>query len=125
MFSPNLKVGLINIYHSLLEGGHFATAVWASPEKVPFIFVPMNTVLKETNNPPPLPGTPGPFSLSDENILKNYFLTSGSNDLIVERMNVTFKFGSPEAYTIFTNDHGGPVLQKMLASQTIEKREIE
>ena len=50
MFLPNLKVGLINIYQSLLEGGHFATAVWASPEKVPFIFVPMNTVLKETNN---------------------------------------------------------------------------
>jgi hypothetical protein len=32
-------------------------------------------------------------------------------------------FGSPEAYTIFTNDHCGPVLQKMLASQTIEKRD--
>jgi hypothetical protein len=48
MFLSNLKVGLINIYQSLLEGSHFATAGWASPEKVPFIFVPMNTVLKET-----------------------------------------------------------------------------
>lgn len=56
MFLPNLKVGLINIYQSLLEGGHFTTAVWASLEKVPFIFVPMNTVLKETNSPPPSAG---------------------------------------------------------------------
>lgn len=66
---------------------------------------------------------PGPFSLSDENILKNSFLTSGFNDLIVERMNVTFEFDSPEAYTTFTNDHGGPILQKILAGQAIEKRD--
>ena len=60
MFLPNPKVGLSNIYGSLVKGAHFAAAVWATPEKVPFISVPMNTVLKETNSPPP-PITPGPF----------------------------------------------------------------
>jgi len=33
MFLPDLRVGLSNIYRSLVEGGQLAAAVWASPEK--------------------------------------------------------------------------------------------
>ena len=92
MFLPDLNVGLLNIYQSLKEGGHFAAAVWASSEKVPFISVVMNAIMIETNTPPPPPGTPGPFSLSDENTLKNSFMTSGFKDLDIEKMNVTLDF---------------------------------
>jgi ubiquinone/menaquinone biosynthesis C-methylase UbiE len=122
MLFQDFKAGLSNIYGSLVEGGHFAAAVWSSPEKVPFIFVPMNTVLKETNSPPPQAGTPGPFSMSDQNSLKNSYLTSGFKDPIIERMNVSFEFDSPDDYTTFTIEHGGPVLQKLLAGQTDERR---
>src|SRR5687767_5300560 len=115
MFLQDFNAGFSNIYRSLVEGGHFAAAVWASPDKVPFIFVPMNTVLKETNSPPPPPGTPGPFSMSDQNSLKNSYLISGFKDPIIERMNVFFDFDSPDDYTTFTIEHGGPVLQKMLS----------
>jgi ubiquinone/menaquinone biosynthesis C-methylase UbiE len=89
MFLPDLNAGLSNIYQSLTESGHFAAAVWASSEKVPFISVVMNTIMKETNSKPPPPGTPGPFSLSDENSLKNSFITSGFRDLAIEKMNIT------------------------------------
>ena len=92
MFLPDLNVGLLNIYQSLKEDGHFAAAVWASSEKVPFISVVMNAIMIETNTPPPPPGTPGPFSLSDENTLKNSFMTSGFKDLDIEKMNVTLDF---------------------------------
>jgi ubiquinone/menaquinone biosynthesis C-methylase UbiE len=122
MFLQDFNAGFSNIYRSLVEGGHFAAAVWASPDKVPFIFVPMNTVLKETNSPPPPPGTPGPFSKSDQNSLKNSYLISGFKDPIIERMNVFFDFDSPDDYTTFTIEHGGPVLQKMLSGQTNERR---
>lgn len=122
MLFQDFKASLSNIYRSLVEGGHFAAAVWASPDKVPFIFVPMNIVLKETNSPPPPPGTPGPFSMSDQNSLKNSYLTSGFKDPIIERMNVSFEFDSPDDYTTFTIEQGGPVLQKMLVGQTNERR---
>ncbi len=74
MLFSDLNAGLSNIYQSLIEGGHFAAAVWGLPNKVPFISVVTNTIMKETNTPPPPPGTPGPFSLSDENSLKNSFI---------------------------------------------------
>jgi hypothetical protein len=37
-------------------------------------------------------------------------------------MNVSFDFDSPDDYTTFTIEHGGPVLQKMLSGQTSERR---
>jgi len=124
MFLPDLNAGLSNIYQSLTEGGHFAAAVWASSEKVPFISVVMNTIMKETNTPSPPPGTPGPFSLSDENRLKNSFITSGFKELTIEKMNVPFDFESADDFTNFVLETAGPV-QAMLANQTSErKREI-
>ena len=48
MFLPDLIASLSNIYRSLIEGGHFAAAVWGSPDNVPFISEVMNIILKET-----------------------------------------------------------------------------
>jgi ubiquinone/menaquinone biosynthesis C-methylase UbiE len=111
MLLPDLKAGLSNIYQSLLNGGHFAAAVWASSAQDTLIATTMNTVMKETNGKPPPPGTPGLFSLSDENSLKNSFIMSGFEDVNIERMNVSFDFDSPEDYTTFTSETIGP-LQK-------------
>jgi enediyne biosynthesis protein CalE5 len=121
MFLPNPKAGLSNIYSSLVKGGHFAAAVWATPDKVPFISVPMNIVLKETNSQPQ--GTLGPFSMSDQNNLKKFYEESGFMHHIIERINVVSDFDSTDDFTTFTIDHGGPALQKILAGETNERRE--
>lgn len=121
MFLPDLKAGLSNIYRLLIKGGHFAAAVWALPDQDTLITTTMNIVMKETNSLPPPPGAPGPFSLSDENSLKNSFMISGFKDLTIERMNVSFDFDSPEDFTTFTSETAGP-LQKILAGQTNKRR---
>jgi ubiquinone/menaquinone biosynthesis C-methylase UbiE len=122
MFLPNLRSGLSNIYRSLVDGGRLAAAVWASPDKVPFIAVALNTVMKETKSPPPPAGTPGPFSLSDENMLRNSLINSGFKDITVERMDVSFDFDSAEDYTSFVYETAAP-LQAMLANQPHERKE--
>ncbi len=74
MFLEELDAGVSNIYKSLDNGGRFAASVWATSEKVPQLALAMDTVRKELNIPSPPPrGIPGPFSLADENILKNSF----------------------------------------------------
>jgi len=122
MFLPNLRTGLSNIYRSLVHGGRLAAAVWASPDKVPFIAVALNIVMKETKSPPPPAGAPGPFSLSDENVLTNSLINSGFKDIIIERMDVSFDFDSAEVYTSFVYETAAPV-QAMLANQPQERRE--
>jgi ubiquinone/menaquinone biosynthesis C-methylase UbiE len=122
MFLPNLRSGLSNIYRSLVDGGRLAAAVWASPDKVPFIAVALNTVMKETKIPPPPAGTPGPFSLSDEVMLTNSLINSGFKDVTIERMDVSFDFDSAEVYTSFVYETAAPV-QAMLANQPQDRRE--
>lgn len=121
MFLPNTKAGLSNIYKSLLDGGHLAAAVWASPDQVPVISLALNTVLKETNSSPPPAGSPGPFSLSDESILKDSFVNSGFKNIIIERMNVTFDFDSSEAFTSYVYETAAPI-QAILSNHPEERR---
>ncbi len=122
MFLPDLKTGLSNIYRSLVDGGRLAAAVWASPDKVPFISVAINTAMKETKSSPPPAVSHAPFSLSDENMLTNSFINSGFKDVTTERMNVTFNFDSAEVYTSFVYEISAPV-QAILANQPQERRE--
>ena len=120
MFLPDLRTGLSNIYRSLVEGGRLAAAVWASPDKVPFIAVALNRAMKETKSPPPPPaGTPGPFSLSDETMLTNSLINSGFKNVTID---VNFEFDSAEVYTSFVYETAAPV-QAMLANQPHERRE--
>ena len=121
MFLPNVKAGLSNIHESLVNEGRFAAAVWASPEKVPFISLPFNILLKETNIPPPPPNAPGPFSLADEKLLKDYFSSSGFKDVTIERHNMIFNFSSPEEFTNFVCETASPV-QVMLSNQSEERK---
>jgi len=121
MFLPNLGTGLSNIYKSLKEGGIFAAAVLGSSDKVPFISLAFNTVLKQTNNPPPPTNAPGPFSLSDENFLEDSFSKSGFKGVSIERLNMIFDFDSAEAYTDFVCETAAPI-QIILSNQLQEKR---
>jgi hypothetical protein len=82
----------------------------------------MSTVMKETNSKPPPPGTPGPFSLSDENNLKDSFKMLGFKDITIERIHVSIDFDSPDEFTIFTSETAGP-LRKVLENQTKERNE--
>ncbi len=121
MFLPDLKTGLSNLYRSLVHGGRLAAAVWASPDKVPFIALALNTVMKETNSPQPAPGIPGPFSLYDENILTDSFVNSRFTDINIDRINVVFNFNSADDYTNFVIGTAAPI-RAMVANETLERR---
>ncbi|MGH9982360.1 MAG: class I SAM-dependent methyltransferase [Nitrososphaeraceae archaeon] len=122
MFLPDLKTGLSNIYRSLVHGGRLAAAVWAPSDKVPFIALALDTVLKGTNSPQPPPGISGPFSLSDESILKDSFIKSRFTDITIDRINEVFNFDSAEDYTSFVHGTAAPI-RAMLANETPERRE--
>ena len=122
MFLPDLKEGLSNIYRSMANGGHIAAAVWATPDKVPFLSVSMNTVVNETGKPMPPSGTPGPFKLADQKALTDALSDCGFKSVTVERINVIFTFSSAEEYTQFNRAIAAPI-NAMLADQPQARKE--
>lgn len=120
MFLPNVEAGLSNIYESLKDGGRFAAAVWSLPDKVPQLSIPMNIARRETNTALPPPGTPGPFSLSDEKLLYGAFKKAGFKNIKMEKVNVTFQFGTAQDFTKFTQDIAAPV-NSILKNQSKER----
>ena len=122
IYLPDLKAGLTNIHKSLVDGGRLAAAVWASPDKVPFLSVVMSTVLKETQKPPPPSGIPGPFSLADQSITETALSETGFKEIAVERMNVIFTYSTPEEYTHFHQAILAPA-HALLADQSPKRKE--
>ena len=111
----DFDTGLSNIYRSLVDGGRFAAAVWSSADKVPVLAIAVNTVMKETNSPPPPSSkVPGTFNLSDENMLKNSFIKSGFRGISVE-------FDSAETYTSLIQETAAS-LHALLTNETQERR---
>jgi ubiquinone/menaquinone biosynthesis C-methylase UbiE len=122
MFLPNLSGALSSIHSTLVPDGYLAAAVWATPDKCPFIALAVNTVRQATNAPVPPPGTPGPFNLADENQLRKSLIEIGFKDVHTERLDTTFEFNSAEDYTQFIKETVPPVIA-MLANETKSRQD--
>lgn len=121
MFLPDLAAALNRIYNSLVHGGRLSTAVWSEPAKVPFVDLPMRVARRQLHLPDNTQGIPGPFSLSDVNLLKNSLHQAGFTDVRSENIKVIFEFDSPQDYIKFVQEIAAPV-NMMLANETDEKK---
>ena len=124
MFLPDLATSLAVIRQMLVPGGILSAAVWSSPPKVPLLDIVFSTVRKQVSAPLPPPGTPGPFALADQELLKQRFIDAGFKEIRIQTVQVTFDFDSAESHTRFHQKIAAPI-HAMLAGQTEErKREI-
>ena len=122
MFMPDLASALTGIRARIKTGGHFATSVWSTPDKVPMITAGVDAVRKLVNLPPPPPNALDPLRLADTSILKNAMEAAGFKQVMIERLIVTFEMESPEAFAEFRRDVSAP-FRALLDRQTPEMRE--
>ncbi len=78
--------------------------------------------MHELNDPPPPPGTPGPFALSDIDILQNALSSARFTDIKYERLNVTLEFPRVEDYINYTKDIGSTI-EIMLSKESVNRQE--
>jgi ubiquinone/menaquinone biosynthesis C-methylase UbiE len=122
MFMPEIVTALKTMRDALTQDGRIAAAVWSSPDKVPSFRLPFEIVMKETGASPPPPGSPGPFSLADTNILRQKFEQAGFHDVKIESGTMNFILPSSVKYVDFTRDTVGP-LGAMMAQLPAAKQE--
>ena len=88
MFLPNLAGALSGIHRLVASGGRLAAAVWAEPQAVPMLSLPMGVMRHMMDMPAPPPGAPGPFSLADAGTLEEALKQAGFTDVRSERLSV-------------------------------------
>ncbi|MCX7748935.1 MAG: methyltransferase domain-containing protein [Clostridia bacterium] len=104
MFLPHPVEFFKMIRKVLVPGGSLVASVWGDPPKVPMIGLAFGIIAQAIKLPPPVEGTPGPFSMSNEDKLRGMLLEAGFNDVYLESIPVEFVLESPEEYMDYSND---------------------
>lgn len=92
------------VHAALRPGARFATAVWASPDQVPFIAVPGAVLRRELDLPPADPDAPGPFRFQEVASLTALLEAAGFRDVSVEPFTIQMEFDSPDQYAQFVGE---------------------
>jgi len=115
MFLPDVAGTLKRLRGFLKFGGRLAATVWG-PQPVVQFSAAFPVVVEELALPPPPPGRPGAFALSDQNRLAELVAQAGFRDVETGTVLVIFETDSPEQYTEFIRDVA-PQLTTLLSGQ--------
>jgi enediyne biosynthesis protein CalE5 len=117
IFDPDGEAAATRIRELLKPGARLAISSWGSPDRVPFIAIPMQTAIRRLGVPPPPPGTPGPFARPTLEALCGLLETAGFSEVEAEQAEVSFEWSSPEAFTTFVKETAPPVSAMMAGTQ--------
>jgi enediyne biosynthesis protein CalE5 len=113
IFEPDGEGAAARVRGFLEPGARMAIASWGTPDEVPFLGIPVQTVMQRLDVPPPPPGTPGPLSRPTPEALGGLLEGGGFSDVEVERTEVSFGWDSPEEFTTFVREIAPPITAMM------------
>jgi SAM-dependent methyltransferase len=109
IFDPEGEAAVERVRSFLKPESRFAISSWAMPDEVPFLGVPIKTVIEETGASPPPPGTPGPLSRPTETAIASLLEDGGFSDVRAERIDVAMDFDSGEDAATYVREIAPPV----------------
>ena len=109
IFEPDGEATAARVRGFLKPGARIAISSWGTPERVPFLAIPMRTAMQRLQVPPPPPGTPGPLSRPTPEAIGALLEGGGFSDVDVEEAEVSFEWASPEEFTTFVKEIAPPI----------------
>lgn len=113
IFEPDGEGAAARVRSFLQPGSRMAISSWGPPERVPFLALPMQTVMKRLDVPPPPPGTPGPLSRPTPEAIGGLLEGGGFSDVEVEENEVTIRWSSAEEFATFVREIAPPITALM------------
>jgi SAM-dependent methyltransferase len=107
MADPGAALG--ESYRVLKSGGRLGCAVWGPADKNPWLSIVFDAVMSRLKAPPPEPGMPGPFALSDATELRRMVKAAGFNSVDVEAIAPTQEYESLADWWEQVTEIGGPL----------------
>lgn len=121
MFLPEIPKALKDMARVLKPGGYVAAAVWSTPEKNPFVRVPMDVIKTIIPLPPPDPEAPGIFRLAKPGDLTGMLEGAGLASLSEEEFLADVTYATAEEFFNSLMDIAAPI-QNLFSTLTAEQK---
>jgi SAM-dependent methyltransferase len=103
-------VCLAGARRALRPGGRLVAAVWAAPDRNPWVAVPMGVLMRRLGVEPPPPGAPGIFALADPARLQGVVESAGFREVHLEALELPMSdCDRGDDYLDFMLDLAGPL----------------
>jgi SAM-dependent methyltransferase len=122
IFEPDAEAAAARIRGFLKPGARMAISSWGKPDQVPFLSIPMRTMMQRLDVPPPPAGTPGIFSRPTRVSIGGLLEGGGFSEVAVEQDEVTFEFDSPQQFTAYIRAVSAPI-RAMIEQHASEAQE--
>ncbi|WP_324671325.1 class I SAM-dependent methyltransferase [Hymenobacter sp. GOD-10R] len=124
MFFPDMLMAAKEMVRVLKPGGRIATAVWASPDKNPWVTTIMSAINKNLAVPTPPPGAPGMFRCGSPGLLADLFKQAGVQAVAEKEVTGKMNCGSNDMYWSLMTEVAAPVVAAMSNADDAVKEKI-
>jgi ubiquinone/menaquinone biosynthesis C-methylase UbiE len=107
MADPGAAFG--ETYRVMRPGGRLAFSVFGAPDRNPWASLVGRVLVAEKHTPPPVPGSPGIFALSDPERIHELLTGAGFASPDVAEIPLTWRFPSPGAYWWLLTEMAGAI----------------
>jgi SAM-dependent methyltransferase len=108
----------------LRPGGRLAMAAWAGPERNPWVAEVADEVRTRLDLPQPDPTQPGMFALAAPGRLEELLSEAGFADVVVEPLDLVFRYGSFEELWELTLELSVPLADALEPRQPAEREAL-
>lgn len=102
MLVPDPRAVARRVHEVVRPGGRFVVSVWSTPDKAPFLSLPMMVGVSEFGLTPPPPTGPGLFALGQPGLITDVLTDAGFDEVSLEILPFTIRFASPDEYATCT-----------------------
>ncbi len=127
MFLPDVPKGVAEIARVLKPGGFLVAAVWSSPEKNPYLRIPIDVLKTFLTIPPPAPEQPGIFRLAKAGDLAGIVSRAGLSVMAEDEVEGESYFDTVDEYWASLKEIAAPIqgLLGKLAPPQLEEAEAQ
>lgn len=123
IYFPDQQRALAGMKHALKAGGRVAAIVYSTSDRNAFFSIPVKIIRERARLPAPLPGQPGPFSLSGDG-LEAALAEAGFKDIAIRRVPSPVKLPSAAECVRFERESFGALHQMMSALDEHQRAQV-